>query len=254
VIWVVSGFSLGVAVSGIVAIMQVAGWDGVQQLIHPGGLFLNKNFMGEAACLALVMALQYRLWPVAVFLLPPLLLSGSRASFLATYLVSFFFLSRRFQIGMLFFGAAIVLVAWKIGATNNVASMDQRLMIWSMALPELKIFGSGAYDYSTILHREPNLHNDWLQLIYEFGIIGLVPMAAVYLSAINGALPFVMVLVVIATFGFPFHLPATAWFIAFVIGAMVGRNSDERRALLCPWLAKEKLSGFDKGASVIPVH
>lgn len=230
---VIAAFCCGVAVSGAAAIFQSRGWAWIPQVVSPAGLFLNKNFMGETACLALIAALQYRLWFPALICLPALALSTSRASWLAALIALLCICSIRQLVVLLSLCLPVALAAWYMGFASD-ASLLQRFEIWHGALQNLHWFGSGAYDYSTVQNREPNLHNDWLQLIYEFGIIGLIPMAVILAAANNrGGLPFVVSLLVIGSFGFPLQMPATAWFSAFIVGHFVGLSFNVGGVALC---------------------
>jgi hypothetical protein len=224
----------GIAISGVIAAFQCYGFEGIPQLAIPGGLFLNKNFMGEAACLALIASLQYRLWLPALICVPALILSTSRASWIGAILSICFILPWRWAAGLLFLAAIMLCAGYLAGVETSPATLLQRLSLWHDAIQNFHWLGSGAYDYSTIQYREPNLHNDWLQLIYEFGIVGLIPLIVVFMAGGNG-LPFAVALLVIGSFGFPLQMPATAWFAAFMLGHFVGRGHDAGRSVIRPW-------------------
>lgn len=105
--------------------------------------------------------------------------------------------------------------------------------MWSDAIEHLKIFGNGTYDALFTFGRASQLHNDWLQLIYELGLFGLIPLAAILAAGWNPQyIPFVAALLVVGSFGFPLQMPATAWFAAFVIGHSLGNGAIERRMVL----------------------
>lgn len=95
------------------------------------------------------------------------------------------------------------------------------------------MFGNGAYERQMNYGIETHLHNDWLQLIYELGIVGLIPMAV--LLAVPSA--FAAALVVIGCFGFPLHMPASAALSAFVVGHDIRNLAAERRGVLRTRLA-----------------
>jgi hypothetical protein len=230
----VVGFTLGIAVNSALAIAQVYGFDWVVQIAAPGGLFLNKNVMGEAACLAFIAALQFRLWPFALLCAPAILLSGSRAAWLGTLLGLLPLLSWRQRMALLSFSLLVALLLWHLGIDVSAASLMQRIGLWKDAIAHLTWLGNGSYDYSTVLHREPNLHNDWLQFIYELGIVGLIPIALVVYAA-GTATAFVAALVAVASFGFPLHDPASAWLAVFVVGYALRRRYAESRSSLCAW-------------------
>jgi len=232
---VVQAFAAGIFGSGCIAICQAGfGLSEIPQLAIPGGLFLNKNFMGEAACLTLIASLQYRLWLPALICVPALILSTSRASWIGAILSICFILPWRWAAGLLFLAAIMLCAGYLAGFETSPATLLQRLSLWHDAIQNFHWLGSGAYDYSTIQYREPNLHNDWLQLIYEFGIVGLIPLIVVFMAGGNG-LPFAVALLVIGSFGFPLQMPATAWFAAFMLGHFVGCGHDAGRSVIRPW-------------------
>lgn len=241
--WCIIAFASGIAISGVVAIAQgLFGYEGIPQLASPGGLFLNKNFMGECAALAIIAAVSagLRWWPWGLIAMPALLLSESRAAWLAAGVGIFFLASTRQKIVLVIGACLIGIVLWSYGY-GYTYTLGQRFMLWNIAIENLSWFGSGPFDYSTVEHREPNLHNDWLQLIYELGIFGLIPIAVVLVASFED-LAFVAALVVLGSFGFPFHSPASAWFVAFVVGSLVGRHLVERRVVLRSRMAASQLS------------
>lgn len=232
---IICAYCIGIGCSGLLAACQEFGFDGIPQVAPPGGLFLNKNFMGEAACLALIASLQYRLWLPALICVPALILSTSRASWIATILSLCCLLPRRWALALLSLAVITLFIGWQSGTNlSGLGTLEQRLWLWNGAAQNLHWFGSGPYDFSTMQYREPNLHNDWLQLIYEFGVIGLIPLIVVFMAGGNG-LPFVVALLVIGSFGFPLQNPATAWFAAFMLGHFVGVGTDASRSPICLW-------------------
>lgn len=234
----------GVGISGVIAIFQYFGWQSISQVASPGGLFLNKNFMGEAACLALIASLQYRLWLPGLICVPALILSTSRASWIATILSLLFLLPWRWGCVLLSTAVILLFIGWQTGVNlSSFSSMDQRLWLWNDALHNLHWFGSGAYDFSTIQYREPNLHNDFLQLVYEFGVISIIPLGVLLFSISERSMAFVVAITVIASFGFPLQMPATAWFAAFMLGHFVGCGHDEGRSIIRPWRPNWRLHG-----------
>ena len=209
---VVAWFAAGVGVSSFVAIIQYyGGWAGVEQLNVPAGLFLNKNMLGEAAALAIVASLAARLFWPALICAPALLLSTSRTAWLAVTAVLVLQLSWRWRLLSL---AALCLGLFYF---HDTASLAQRFELWRAAVHDFSWLGNGPYDFSTVINREPNLHNDFLQRIYELGFVGLVPILAFCLAA-QGAPTFGLAFGIIAMFGFPVAVPASAWFGAFVLG------------------------------------
>lgn len=220
-------FAAGVAISGVIALFQIFGWAFIPQAVSPAGLFVNKNYMGEAAVLALVardLCVRRSLFdvqfsfPIVVGCLLALVLSTSRASWLALFaaaLVTIRWTPRRTLLVLALAGVLILGMA-ELGGT---ASVFQRLALWNAGVREFRWFGAGA-------PLEP-LHNDFLQTIFELGLGAAVPFGvAGYLVVMRSsqAQSFLVATAIIATFGFPLHLPATVWFIAVVAGHLVGNQ------------------------------
>jgi len=230
------GFCAGIAISGAIAIAQATvGFSTIPQAISPAGLFVNKNVMGEAAVLAFIAAASARLWPAALICVPAVILSQSRAAWLATFAGLFMLASFRMRCLLLSLALLLSALFWFTGFELSTSSLMERFAIWRDAISHLTLFGNGSYDYSTVQHREPNLHNDWLQFVYELGIVGLIPIAVVGFAGISGGLPFVAALFVLGSFGFPLHNPASAWFAAFIIGYFVRVGLNEGRISIRPW-------------------
>lgn len=164
--------------------------------------------------------------------LPALLLGASRASWLAVFLSILPYLSRR-QAAIWLIALALFILAMFVAADGHLTSVEQRLILWNYALSDLKLFGNGVFDYSTLQYREPNAHNDYLQLIYSFGIIGLIPVLLsgwCFVERIESR-PFIIAFGFIAVFGFPLEMPFTAWLGSFVLGHFLGSASFERGVL-----------------------
>lgn len=254
VMWTVMAFSTGVAFSAVLAVGQT--WwqiDLIPQIAAPAGLFLNKNVMGEAATLALIAMLSHMLTGLnmnanskssnrpttkAVFVglsmilaLTALILSREKAAYLALGVGVLLAVPRRWQFWLASFGLCSLL-ALKLGDFDfRLHTLEQRVFLWQQAIQQLTWFGNGTYDFATVTTREPNLHNDWLQSVYELGVVGLMVPGVCLIAAYRGGHVFVGALAALASFSFPLHMPASAWFAAFVIGHYL-RRDDERRGMV----------------------
>jgi hypothetical protein len=243
VVAVIMGFSIGVGCSGALAIFQSFGFQSVPQVVIPGGLFLNKNFMGEAAALAIIASIGARLWWPALICLPALVLAQSRAAILASFCGAFLLLPSLARWLLVLVSLAGGLLAWYFDFDIGTATLLQRVSIWQDAIHHLTWFGNGSYDFSTVINREPNLHNDPLQLIYELGLVGLIPLFVIASAATvnREALAFTVCFLVIASLGFPLHVPASAWFGAFMFGHFVGLRRNEWGSSLRSWCYTQRL-------------
>lgn len=242
---VVKAVGAGMAANSALAIAQHFGFEGVAQVAGPSGLFLNKNMMGEMAALTFAAAMTVNIPWAAIVTLPAIALSGSRTAWLATIVVLFLSVGWRARAVLII--ACASFTAWAFANHFNVHTytLTQRFEIWQLALPEITWFGNGSYEFSNVVNREPNLHNDWMQLIYELGVVGLIPIA---ILLANRATLFVIALFIIGSLGFPFEMPATAWLAAFMLGHFLLRDAHASGVALCPWLANEGLRVSRSGA------
>lgn len=236
---VVLAFGAGIVLSAALAVAQWGwGFAGVPQAGAPAGLFVNKNVLAEAAALALVAAAFTGHYVTAALIAPALVVTSARAAALSVAAAFFVTLPREFRFWAFVAALSAALAALAV-FDFDFASMKLRLLLWADAVQHLSWLGNGPYDYATLRYREPNLHNEWLQRIYEFGIVGLVPLfilGAGGLSAHRLA-PVLVAFGVIACFSFPFAQPAAAWFAAFVCGAVLGRVPVHGGVLLRPRMA-----------------
>lgn len=233
---VAEAFAAGILVSGVVAAAQWLGYDVVSRLPgHAAGLFVNKNYLGEAACAAFVLGMRFSIAAMLASL-PALVLSGSRASWLAALIAFGINAEWRRTWGWL---AAAATLAWSAGWLGDGLSMMQRFELWRDAAPVVLAglpFGAGA-------PWEP-LHNEFLQAFSELGVAASVPLVAFYLAA-SRDLAFGVSVAVLLSLGFALHLPATAWLIAFMCGHLVGNLRHDGRDRVCP-------ARLEAGAAVVP--
>lgn len=235
--FVIYAFSIGVFVSFVVAIPQyLFGWNGVFQHEAPAGLFINRNMFGEAACLALVTLIgcerEYRVESIIYWILIPtlclsILMTGSRAVWLALFVSSLLFLPLLLRLVGLAFG---LLLAWLV---FDHQSFDIRLMLWKTFKPSF--FGHGEWWFNTLKYdADGHMHNEWLQLAHETGFLVLAPLCCVVYIFANhvSARPFILVMAAISSFSFPFQMPASGWFIAFILGTYLFNPSAKRRISL----------------------
>lgn len=232
---VILAFGLGCLVSVPLTVAQYFfGWNGIAQIAVPGGLFLNKNVLGETLALAIVALGITRFWLLAMPLIGALALTGARAAIIGVLAAVWVRLTWEWRVSVAALAGLVIIVV-----QPDMTSLLVRFEIWRDALTNLHWLGGGAYDLSSVTVREPNLHNEWLQRIYEFGIVGLVPLGLLGVGCVTAhrAAPVIVCWAVIACFSFPFAQPAAAWFGAFVLGAVLGRAPMQRRVLLRQRLA-----------------
>ena len=246
------GAGLGLALSSAVSVGQLAGWIDWPTINIPSGLFLNKNFMAEAAALVLIWLIAERVWWLAVPVMPAIALAGARGALLALGVGLALELWRRpsWLIGgllmadMVLFGAGMV--------HHTAASTAERFDIWQESVDDLGFLGLGIGSYGFMPHQmlpdghTLHAHNDMLELVYELGMIGL-GLGALFVwelrGPLNSARLVLIVFAVEACFAFPSHLPATMALAALAAGhavrdrALVRRVATHRRNFGNPGLA-----------------
>lgn len=253
---VYDGFAFGMALNAVVALAQTLGFEGIEQTAAPGGLFLNCNAMGNAAALAVPMALRKgRAWMLPGIALA-LVLSSSRLSIAAVGVMLVVTLwrdgARLASVGlaglaMLAVGLLCVIEPGKVG------SAWERIALWHDTLSGLTAFGHGlgsfrsafpalANDFDLTASRPIHPHSELLWLGFETGVAGLVMAAALIFTALGRFTLDRAILTIFAmeaVFGFALHNPATAFIAALALGHCVvagrahGEPVDRRRASLC---------------------
>jgi hypothetical protein len=246
------GAGLGMAASSAVAIGQLAGWIDWQTINLPSGLFLNKNFMAEAAALVLIWLIAEQVWWLAVLVMPAIALANARGALLALGVgLALLWWRKRSPVTAGLLGVTVGLF---IMATLNhtAATTTERLDIWADASDGIGMFGTGIGSYGFMSHlalpdgHAMHAHNDVLELVYELGMIGL-GLGALFVwelrGPLNSARLVLIVFAVEACFAFPSHLPATMAIAALAAGhavrdrVVVRRLASHRRNFGNPGLA-----------------
>jgi hypothetical protein len=216
------GSWLGLLPSSLVAISQAAGYPLIGTVWAPAGLFENGNMMGEAAALvAIGLALQGS-WLMCAAVMPALLLSLARGALLAVACVA----AARSRIALVIIGTGIVLSLFLPLHRDyaDTGSMQERFTIWRETVAQFTPFGHGIGSYQVTLPGKivEHAHNDPLELAFETGIPGAVLALALSVMALMRASKndrlVLGALGIMAVFGFPLHMPATAFVGAVVAG------------------------------------
>ncbi len=229
---VMIGMGCGAVLNAAVTAAQTLGWEGLPQTYIPGGLFMNKNPNGEIAALVLIAMIGYRKWWLVPAPLLTLVLSGSKASMIGVAAAAVF-VTRTWLLA----GAALVLLT----ATaiplfeGHLLHAFERVEVWRLAAQHLTLLGNGLGSFQNAGYiltgtTYTYAHNDWLQLVYEFGI-GVVPLVGLVILAVNtqGCRVEKAVLTAFAVegcFGFPFYLPATFVVACVGLGGILGVRRD----------------------------
>jgi O-antigen ligase len=233
------GLGLAFAVNSAITIAEFDNWYVVPAMVHPAGLFVNKNFNAEAAALVVVGLCAYRLWWLVPLVLPSLLLPGARGALVGVAVGGIVLLwQRQFRLT-----AAVLASCLWIAGTEMVhryqpdSTIAQRVTLWREAATALTPFGHGLGSFFTNfpshsseqIARHPHAHNDLIEIAYETGIPGALLAGALSLWALGGRLlaerAVLAAFLAVAMFGFPFHLPVTATLAALVGGRLCARRS-----------------------------
>ena len=229
------GAGLGIWLSGIFVLIELFYQDGILKpfILQYTGLFINPNMLAEVSVLVLIGALVHRLWWLVPGILPSVIIPHSRGAVLAGVVAFGYWLwSRsRLMVGGLAIIAIIAAFAmWFFG----FKSLDdaQRIGLTLDNLQELTFWGRGIGSYNTsfpytathidVVGQYPEYaHNDFLQLWIELGPGTLLFAGMLYLCFQCAGEAERLVLIAFTTeamFGYPLHMPATAFMAAIVMG------------------------------------
>lgn len=233
----ITGAGLGLWLSSAVAVAQWFGWQGVPQVPgYPAGLFVNGNYMAEAAALVLVAALAGRIWWLIPGMIPALLLPNARGAALAVTVALVVYFWRRAPAIAL--GALVGIIGagiWLFG--HPTEGLTERLQIWQSTWNGLTLLGHGMGSFWSVypafdIRFDPSAlpdhaHNEFLHIAFELGVAGLLAALAFCLALawgpINTARLVLVALFVESCFAFPLHLPATAA-IGFIVAGHAVRS------------------------------
>lgn len=230
------GMIYGLVPSLLLVPFQLYGWSPVLQVASPAGLFINKNFLAETALPLLILAVA-RGWPgmaavASVCVLAPL----SRAVLLAGACVASLAVPRRYwYVGAVCIPAVVWIIF--IASVGHLESLDQRLDIWANTVSGITFAGHGAGSFRTLYplyasmgdvltSRPEHAHNDFLEMAFEHGVVGLglfgCFLASVFCTGAKDTRLALLALCVVACFAFPLHNPATAFLAACLCGNLAG--------------------------------
>jgi len=220
------GAGIGIGLSSILAVMQAMGIEPLPYVFpFPRGLFVNGNYLAEAAALVLVAAVSERLWWLIPALLPALFLPRAKGALLAAGAGLAAWLWNRSRVAAIalvaFSCAAVVAIIVTAPETNDAEG--ERWLIWGSTFNGITWLGHGLGSFRTVfpafdLRELPTgtpeyAHNEALQIAFDQGLIGLF-LALVFVITLAGRLDtsrlILIALAVEAAFAFPLHMPTTA--------------------------------------------
>lgn len=285
----VRGFALGMVVNAILAAAQVCGFDEVRQIVAPAGLFGNKNYLAEAGLLAIcaLLAIRERWWYWFVGPAIALVLGAERSSFMVLAVVLAMW--TRVELGwswrlasqvafLVVAGAAMVV--FSLAPSDSIwASLGERQLIYAGALQGIVAshglgWGLGSYFVEAprfahfVLSRPEHAHDDYLEMAFELGIIGPLPLVAatavICWRNCIAALPLVA-FGLLALVEFPLHFPASAALVALLAGRALResagvhgllarrRRNGRRGAGAIAWASRRLFSPVGESEPVVSV-
>ncbi len=222
---VYAGLAIGGAVSSAIAVMQALGHPVLPSGEFPAGLYYNSVAQGEILALLVVALFSERMYFYAVPLIPGILLAQSRGAWLA---LAFGLLATLIQRSWLLPAAAVMVgAAMWIGQPSDAI----RLRIWLAAYGDFSWFGNGVGSFASQMYMDRGavmypefVHNDALQLIYEYGIGAAIPaviFAFVLLQTQMREWPVVLAFVIMGFYSFSLYMPVTAFIGLLAAGRIV---------------------------------
>lgn len=220
------------AVSSVVAVFQALGW--VPWPTFNGaisGLWFSPIATGGFLGLTIVALVTVRCWFMIPCALPGLYLAHNRGG---AAIAAFGLLAIWFRRPLWLF---IILLTFALVLTINMSPSDnERMRIWQAAIMHLTPLGNGFDSFSRVLLQHNGswtwpqyVHNDFLQLAFEFGIFA-APIFALIAWALSQTAaaewPIFASFCFMACFAMPVHIPAVA-----VIGALALITIIARRLL-----------------------
>ena len=247
------GISAGISVSSIVLLIPPLHTLPSIVLVYPHGLFGNRNMLGEIAAITLVGCVVYRLYWFIPGLLPALFwLPISRGAVLAAAAGIVCWLWPRSRWPAYGLIAAVILASIVVYVFGlRVSSIDERFSAWNAILHNLTFFGHGIGSlytlspymtdaWDTTARRLDHAHNEFLEILFEQGIPGLVLYTALlslaYRSADWATRSVMAAFLVISCVAFPWRIPANAFVGALCLGHAV-RNGRPLRDEYHAWRA-----------------
>lgn len=232
-LWI--GLALGVTVNSVIVLFQVNGITVVPQTHPPAGLLVNKMVLGWLAAMVLIALIREQLWWFIPGVLPSFLLTEARAAALAFCVAGVAWLWPRNRKCAVVIALGIVLMAAGVWKSNyRISSIDERAAIWADTWDALTPSGRGIGSYlyyfplidtrlDTSVGRAEHAHSDYLEFAFELGVgaLPLFALAAMVFAVRRETERLVfLAYLVIAIFGFPSFIPATAAVGAVVAGRL----------------------------------
>lgn len=238
------GYTLGIGVNSVFCVLQFYGIDIVPKATGNAGLMVNPNFLAAASLLAIVWAVTFQRWWLALICLPALLLPMAKGPVLVGSVMLIVWLIRKSPPWGLAALAALAgcifyyfqqyglndtsLARWHLWQ-NSVAMFQWHGhgvgSFWS-AFPQYwnAIIETSSYGYGMLNHPK-TAHNDFLTLAVELGVLGIITYSSfVALCFIRSDARYVLVAFLgVGLFSHPLFIPNTAAIAALACGDILRR-------------------------------
>ncbi len=238
------GAAFGLSISSSIAMVQWLGFKPLPAMTEISGLFVNGNFMAEAAALIIVALIAERVWWAVPMVLPALVLPFARGAMLACGISLLLHLRHRRELWFALAAVPLIVSVYVFAKGAAISSIDDRLGIWQATIANVSIFGHGLGSFRVIFpfidvrtgaSAMPEFpHNDFLFIAFELGVVGLILFAA-FCATLAGPLDTSrLVLIALAVemcLEYPTHLPTTG-FIGLVAAGHAVRNRYVLRDLI----------------------
>lgn len=260
---VFKGLALGLGVSAIIGVCQKFGYKYIYTLNEGiAGLFINPNIFSEISVILLISLLILKLWWWIPVTLPGLILTQSRAAFIALIvgLIIWAWKLNKYLAIILFLSLSIIGIAF-YWTRFDISSINERLSLWSDTIKGFNLFGNGvgsfeivyplyATNINTEVARPQYAHNDILNLVFEFGIGSILLLMVIFNVFKNKSSELIILysIFTISLFTYPLHVPTTA-FITFLVAGYITSNFntdgsiwDNRGSILPSRIKRKRLS------------
>jgi hypothetical protein len=237
---IIAGLAMAVAVSFPFVMAQAAGYHPVPAVNVPAGLFANRIMLGETAGIALIGAIAFDLWILAIPTAACVVLSQCRGAWLACGLCGLLWLWGQSRLAaVITVGTFGILIFLSISLLHRERSSIERLYLWQDAIDGISLRGNGIGSFNTVSPayghrvakldvREDHAHNDILELVFELGI-GSALVLFIGVIALGGIgperWPFYAFLGE-GLVGFPLHSPTTGMVGALLAGVLCASRRD----------------------------
>lgn len=203
-------FTAAVGISGLLGVLQAFGWTGIHTIdAKRAGLFVNKNYLGEAAVAAFAACWALRRtsrWAreLMPFALLALVVSTARTAIAAAAVCLLASLAKRWpRTALALMAASFLALAAALPMLAASETGEQRVVLWAATLRSLVPLGHGAGSYFALFptvaadlpaelwrfsQQPSHPHNEYLALAFEFGIAAVLPLGLLAWGLAGGAM------------------------------------------------------------------